>query len=502
MILGLDLHAWVAMLLTVAIFSTLVATRLPTDIAFLGGIVLMLFTGVVDIPTALSGFSDRTVVTVGALFIVVAGLESSGFLTWVVRHLLGVPRNRTNAMIRFMVPVAFLSSFMNNVTVASLFIGVIRKWSKVLNVPSSMLLIPLSYAASLGGTLLLIGSSANLMAASCYASATGKSLSIFAPLLPGLVTVLVGTVSTILLSRFLPVRRTVGDEEAGVLVELRVERGSNLVGMSVADAGLPVEAGDVRLACIVSYDGEIVHHPAPETVLIPGDTLALTGDRRQIGLLARRLGLKLPPDLEETDGSAVKTVLAGLIMVAMVALSALNVLPLLHCTLGAASLMIICRCCSLDSARKAFNLPLLMVYAGSIVLGKAIDQSGLSARAAHGFISMCGGASPVVLMAVFAAMTTIVTEFISNTACAAVMTPLAIQVATGLGVSPLPFVISVMLSCLASFATPTGTPTNLLVYGPGGYRFADFFRLGIPLNVIVLVTNVLVVPLFYPFCAD
>ena len=184
-------------------------------------------------------------------------------------------------------------------------------------------------------------------------------------------------------------------------------------------------------------------------------------------------------------------------MIAMVVLSALKVLPLLECAFLAAMAMLIFRCCTPDQAMKSINWEILMVFAGSVVLGLAIQKTGIAERLAYGILDVCG-TNPIIVMTAICFVATFITEFISNTAAGAMFFPIMYEAATQLGYEPYPFLIALMISVSSSFATPIGSPTHMLVYAPGGYRFSDFMRIGLLMNLIILATNIFIVNVVYP----
>lgn len=138
-----------------------------------------------------------------------------------------------------------------------------------------------------------------------------------------------------------------------------------------------------------------------------------------------------------------------------------------------------------------------MVFAGSICLGSAIEQTGLAEMTAKGILSICGS-NPIVILTAICLAGTFITEFVSNTAAGAIFAPIAYNTALQLGVNPLTFCVALMISVSSSFATPIGSPTHLMVYGPGGYRFNDFMRIGIPMNFIILAANIFITTLVFP----
>ncbi|MBR2285283.1 MAG: anion permease [Paludibacteraceae bacterium] len=184
-------------------------------------------------------------------------------------------------------------------------------------------------------------------------------------------------------------------------------------------------------------------------------------------------------------------------MIAMVVLSSLNILPLLNCAFLAAFAMLIFRCCTPEQAMKSINWEILMVFAGSVVLGVAIEKTGIAEWLAYRTLDVCG-TNPIIVMTAICFIATFITEFISNTAAGAMFFPIMYEAANHLGYEPYPFLIALMISVSSSFATPIGSPTHMLVYAPGGYRFSDFLRIGLLMNIIILAANILIVNLLYP----
>ena len=587
--LGFNIHAWITILTVFSMFTVLLFTKWRSDIVFLGAIGVLYVTGVLDAKDAFSGFSNTSVVTVGVLFVVVAGLMYTGVLQYIVRYLLGAPKSYSRAVMRLMMPVAVLSSFLSNTTVVSLFVNVVKMWAKKLNISPSKLLIPLSYAAGMGGVCTLIGTPPNLIISGLYEEKTGESMNILATALPGLFCLAIGVLSVIALRRLLPDRKvpeSAFDSPSDYTVELQVPSDNPYIGKTLGEAGLfrvkggsliemfrfddiptPVRedelimggdhliyAGQIDELIEMAYNHQLVsadHHifsmseidthsrlrtayitfgssligktiggstfekdnnvtlaavarrgerinQAPRSVeLKAGDTLLLVCPKQ-----ANINSSSLQRDLHFFDSDAVPnigtgTIVSTLIMIAMVALSALGVLPLLHCAFIAAAAMLISRCCNMEQAMRSINWEILMVFAGSAVLGLAIQNTGIAERLAFGILDVCGS-NPIVVMAAICFVGTFITEFISNTAAGAMFFPIMYQAAVHLGYDPFPFLIALMVSVSSSFATPIGSPTHMLVYAPGGYRFSDFMRIGLPMNLIILAANILIVNIGYP----
>ena len=202
-------------------------------------------------------------------------------------------------------------------------------------------------------------------------------------------------------------------------------------------------------------------------------------------------------DSEQVPNIGSKTLISSAIMLAMVVLSTLKVLPLLQCAFIAAAAMLLLRCCTPNQAMKSINWDILMVFAGSVVLGVAIQKTGIAENLAYGILDVCG-TNPIVIMAAICFVATFITEFISNTAAGAMFFPITYEAAIQLGYEPYTFLIALMISVSSSFATPIGSPTHMLVYAPGGYRFSDFMRIGLLMNLIILAANIFIVNIVYP----
>jgi di/tricarboxylate transporter len=368
-------------------------------------------------------------------------------------------------------------------------------WSKKLGISPSKLLIPLSYASGMGGVCTLIGTPPNLIISGLYADKTGTTMNVLTTTIPGLFCLLVGVLSIIAMRRLLPDRKAPesdSEDTADYTVELLVPSNNKYVGETVDYAGLFNIEG-ARLIKIRHFDDKPVALNKNEFVM-GGDRLTFAGHIKDILQLAKDHGLEVG---DEVINVGIKTLISALIMIAMVTVSALGILPLLHCAFIAAAAMIILRCCSADQAMRAINWDILMVFAGSVVLGLAIQKTGIAERLAMSILDVCG-TNPLVVMTAICFVGTFITEFISNTAAGAMFFPIMYEAAEKLGYEPFPFLVALMISVSSSFATPIGSPTHMLVYGPGGYRFSDFMRVGLLMNVIILAANIFIVNIVYP----
>ncbi len=272
--------------------------------------------------------------------------------------------------------------------------------------------------------------------------------------------------------------------------------GSSLINTTISESNFE-KNNNVTLVA-VSRRGVRIDRSPREVVLQAGDTLLLECSPKMKVGESRIFSQVHFFDSEQVANIGGKTLLSSLIMIAMVALSAANVLSMMNCAILAAFAMLIFKCCNVDQAMKAVNWDILMVFAGSVVLGLALQKTGIAEKMAYGILNICGS-SPLLVMTAVCLVATFVTEFISNTAAGAIFAPIMYQAAAKLGFDPFPFLIALMISVSSSFATPIGSPTHMLVYGPGGYRFSDFFKIGFFMNIIILAANIFIVHLVYPF---
>jgi di/tricarboxylate transporter len=589
---ALSWQAWLTLGVIAAVFLVQLLTKLPADFTFLGALGVLCITGVLDAQESLAGFASSGVVTVGMLYVVVAGMQGTGGLNWVVRLVLGVPKSVAGAQLRLMLPIAGLSAFLNNIPVVALFIPVVKKWGGAVGMPASKLMIPLSYASIFGGICTLIGTSTNLVVNGMFHERSGQQLTMFGIAAIGVPCLIAGVLYIVLFSgRLLPDRggggRVFGNAREYV-IEMLVAPEGGVAGRSIAEARLGNLSGGF-LAEVVR-GGQLITVPPPEQRLLAGDRLVFAGavdlvqELRDIpGLqtasdqvfeldaplrerclvecvvsntcplvgrsirdgefrrrynavvlavarngerVSGRLGdIRLRPGdtllveshagfiprqkdsrdfylISGVDDSAPvdkqKAPLALGIISLMVVLVAAGVLPMLKAAMAAALLMIACGCCSLGRARRSVEWNVLLVIAAALGLGLALQKSGAAAALVNLLLAACGS-TPWAALGCVCLATVVLTAFITNNAAAALMFPIAMATAERLAVSPLPFVYALMVAASCSFASPIGYQTNLMVCGPGGYRFSDYIKVGVPLSALLLAVIIALAPLVWRF---
>jgi len=588
----MNFQAWIAVGVVCLCLGLLVTERLAAELVMLLGLMLLLATGVLSPAQALAGFANEGMVTVALMYVVAAALRETGAIDMVVHNLLGRPRSAATAQLRVMLPTLGMSAFINNTPVVATFLPAIMTWSRRIGVAPSRLLIPLSYAAILGGTCTLLGTSTNLVVNGMWTSAGKASFSMFELAWVGIPTAIAGIGFLILFgARLLPDRRSVEqafDNPREYTVEMTVEEGGLMVGSTIAEAGLR-NLGSLFLIEIIR-EGNVVPAVNSGERLRANDRLVFAGDvggivdlQRMRGLapalteraaLARqyperrlvevvlsprcpligqtlregrfhtfygasviavaRDGRRIPGSLGDIRLRAADTLLvearpvwvdrhrlspdfllvsavedseaprfdraarAWAILAAIVITASLGWVDMLTAAMVGAGALLATGCVSLATARKSIDPQVLLVIACSFGIGKALAVTGAAGFIAQAVLSIAGD-RPMLALVLSYIVTSLMTSVITNNAAAALMFPILMATAAQLDVSPTPFIVALMMGASASFATPLGYQTNLMVSGPGGYRFVDFLRVGGMMNVLTGVVAVVVIPMIWPF---
>ncbi len=617
--------------LIVVLFLMLAFSSLAPDLILMSGVLLLILVGVISPSDALAGLSNEGMVTVAILYVVGAGVQQTGGVDAIAKMVFGRPRSLLGAIMRVVFPNIALSGFMNNTPLVAMMIPAVNDFAKTQRIAPSKLMLPLSYAAILGGTMTLIGTSTNLVVQSMLFKEAARQeraeregttiepkqkvapLGMFTISWVGVPAALIGGIYVVFAARYwLPDRRpalSTTDDPKEYTVEMQVESDSPLVGKTIEDAGLrhlpglflaeidrdgnsipavspreTLRAGDrllfvgivesivelQRIRGLVPATEDVFHlkAPRPQRCLIEavvsntcpliGMTIrdsrfrshynavvvavARNGQRlhQKIGDIVLHAGDVLlveahPSFADQQRGSRdfflvskieestpprheLALVAVGLLAAMVIAVSGQDLLgvaasvvsplkpiadnfpkiSMLLAAMIAGSLMLITRCVSIERARKSIDWEVLLAIAASFALGTALEKSGAAKLIADSTASLSGGNAWLALGLIYL-VTLIVTELITNNAAAALMFPFALATAQRLDVSYLPFVIAVMMAASAGFATPIGYQTNLMVYGPGGYRFSDYVKVGVPLDLLILAITVALSPLAYPF---
>ena len=588
----MSLAALFTLCVLVAAFCTLALTSIAVDAVLVGALIALLLSGVIDAQSAFAGFANPGVITVAALYVVVAGLRDTGATQMLAARVLGKPRSIAHAQAQLIVPTAILSAFLNNTPVVAALIPAVSDWCRKHRLSVSQLLMPLSFATILGGTCTLIGTSTNLLINSLLVQqGLGDGLGMFDLAWVGVPITVMGGLLMIGASRWLLPDRTPALDRMHnpreYSVEMMVAAGGALEGQTIEEAGLrqlpgmylaeierdghllpavsprePLQ-GEDRLVFVGIVDSVVHLHktrglvPATEQIFkldtprrarvlveavvshscpLVGQTireggfrgryhavvLAVARDgariRRKIGDITLRPGdtllLETRPSfatqqrhsrdfflvsaIEDSQPPQHQRAYAAIAIIALLVTSvAIGLLDILDAALASAALMVLSGCCSLPSVRKTLDWSLLVAIGAAIGIGSAVEQTGLAETIAGAFISLAGDSSHAALTGLFVS-TVLISSIVTNNAAAVIMFPIAVTLAHGASQSAMPYAVVVAIAASASFLTPIGYQTNLMVYGPGGYRFTDFLRLGAPLTLLVGAVTIALVPWIWP----
>ncbi|MFO7554943.1 MAG: SLC13 family permease [Desulfobacterales bacterium] len=289
-----------------------------------------------------------------------------------------------------------------------------------------------------------------------------------------------------------------GGPKETVVIELIIPPSSSLVGQRLRETDLSQDP-DLHIVAIERSGLHYSEKQLQNISLRNGDILLVWCRADKLDKLRGRSDWILAEDVHHEIVHRRKAPLTALIFAGLMIGASTGLADIMVCALTAVFLLVLTGCLTFKEAYQALQANVLMLIAGTIALGTAMDKTGTSRVYAEIFLSTVEGLSPIYVLGGFILLTSISTQILSNNATAVLLLPIAISTAHGLGVDPKPFIMGVVFGASACFATPIGYQTNLLVYGPGGYRFSDYMKLGIPLNLLVMVGATILVPVFWPF---
>ena len=430
-------------LITLAVLAAVVVAliwdKLRADVVALTGAAVLLVTGVVRPVEVQSAFASPAIIALASLFVIAYAMELSGLLDAGIRRVTALcQRIGKTGLWLFIALSGGASAFLNNTPIVVLGAPVVRDVAQSLGLSPKRFLIPLSYAAVLGGCCTLIGTSTNLLVNDMAVVAGQPRFGIFEITPVGLAVALAGGIYLLLFTH-----KLVGRDQ---------DRAGEHEEIDVTEPGL---AG-----------GQV------------GSVLPF----------ARRVPLRPLPALASIA-----------VFIAVVLLAALNVAPIAACAFGGAVLLILLRVITPDEAYSGLRPEVLMLIAGMVVLGIALEVTGLAGEVTRALVASLDGLSPLLALIIIYGATLFATELLSNATVAVLFTPIAVSLAEALGVSPRPFLVAVMIAGSAAFATPFGYQTNVVVYQMGSYNYLDFVRIGIPLNLITWAVGIAAIQFYFPF---
>ncbi|MCB0858514.1 MAG: anion permease [Solirubrobacterales bacterium] len=564
-------------------FIALASERIPPAAAVMAATTFLLVAGVIDEAAALSGFANAAPWTVAALYVLAFAGDKTGMMGPIVNRLLGKgDRVTTGSTARMLLPTAGISAFINNTPLVAILIGQVTSWCNRRGVSPSKLLLPISYAAILGGILTVIGTSTNLTASGLLQESGQDPIGLFEITKVSLIPAIAGIVVLIfVVIRIIPDRKGALEEFTDDLdafaAQMKVVTGGPLDGTTVADAGLRNLKGIYLVE--IERNGQLFPAVSPSRVLRGEDRLTFVGESSQVvdfqrvtkGLESaesehmlevdspehtfyeavvgldsrlvgqslaeaefrsryqaavvaiRRAGKRIDKQLGKVSLEAGDTLLllagpdfrarsrrakdflvvlriggpppsatrrapfVGLLAVAVIGLAAFEVLSIFELSLIAVGILLATKTVSIPETGQAIDFGVILLIAASFGVGAAIEVSGLAETISTGLVDAFGGWGDLGIIFALALAMTILTELASNNAAVVVLYPITIAIAAETGLDPRIMVLMIAVMASSSFLTAVGYQTNMMVYGPGGYRFGDLIKAGMPLTITLLI---------------
>ena len=581
-------------------FILFVTEKFSLDATALLVLTILLLGGFLSIEEAISGFSNPAVIVISLLFVLSHALQKTRILEYlIVRINQIVSRSRTVGLGVYLFTISVASAIMNSTAIVAVFMPVTIRLAHKYHLSPSKLLIPLSYAAIMGGTLTLVGTSTNLLVNSIFVQNGGVSLGMFEFAKYGWIILVIGLLYILFIApKILPSRTVTSSltqsyHMAGYLTEMKILEGSPLVGSTCHDRSIShnydvivldvqrggslisynvgerqLQVGDILfvkgslesflrmkevekvslltdekltqkeleqednilIECMVNdqsdlagrtlmssnfrkrfnafilairRDGSIIRKKIAHVVIQTYDTLLVYGGRKQLDKLANSGEFILLGEVKE-DLVKVKFWWVSVLSIIMtILLAALGILPILKGAMLSVIILMVLGVITPNEAYQSIHWQVIVLIAALIPLGIVIQNTGTASLIGDSILDLVQkfsyASQPYILLGLIYFITMILTEVSSNTATAIIMTPIVLSITSTVGIDPRPFIFSVCFASSASFSTPVGYQTNLMVYGSGGYKFSDFIKVGIPLSITFWITAIIFIPIIWPF---
>lgn len=425
-----------ALVVLVAVVGVLIHGKVRSDVAALAAAAALLLMGVIRPVEVQGAFASPAVIALACLFVIAYAIELSGLLSLLIRQATALcARLGATGLWLVIVLCGGASAFLNNTPIVVLAAPVVKDVATSLNLSPKRFLIPLSYITIMGGACTLIGTSTNLLVNDMARNAGQPVFGMFEITPVALIIAAVGGLYLFLIG------------------------GRLLAGQKDEETS--------------------VHGPHEQT----GD--GLMGDV-ELFAVDRAFDLR-------------RALISLVVFVGVIAAAALGIAPIAASAFAGAVILILLRVISPEEAYAGLRPEVLLLIAGMVVVGLSIEVTGLAASGTALLIDFIRPFGPLVALAILYGVTLFATELLSNAAVAVLITPVAVALAESLGVDPRPFLIGVMMAASAAFATPFGYQTNVLVFQVGKYKYMDFVRVGVPLNLVTWVAGVIAIPIFFPF---
>ncbi len=587
----------ITLAVTAGAFILFATEVIPPDVTALAAAAALMVTDVLTPREGLSGFSSPATITVMSMFILAAGIQRAGLVNTLAHWVLDMAKGSVSKFTLLMLGVAgVVSGFINNTPVVAIMVPLVITVASQLKRSPSKFLIPLSYAAILGGTMTLIGTSTNILASDISDQLGYGTFSMFMFAKVGFPLLLVGGAFLFLVApKLLPERHEITEvterfKLRDYVCEIVLEPSSPLIGQTVQESdlkqrfdvdvirvfrgetvidqplvGLEFQEHDVllirasrdELLKIRDTEGVAilpeVTHGLPgeegETVLVEaivapgafiegatlresgfrqrfnavvlgvkkreriflrriqnlrlehGDTLLLSGERATIDALKRNPDFIIAEELEITKFRRRKIPIVLAILIGVVGTAAMGIFDISVAALTGVVLLVLTGSLRVNELHESIRWDIVFLLAGVIPLGIALEQTGAAALMAEFIVQYAGGFPPVAILSIFFALTLILTQIISNNASVALMLPIAVDLAEVLGLNVITFILACTFAASMGFLSPIGYQTNLMVYGPGEYKFTDFMKVGLPLSIIVGTLCVWLLTIYWPLAA-